>query len=233
MRVFASFLCAAALLWPAAGAANGLPDQLTLRYSVRLGSAELGSLLTQLTRKEQRFQVESETRAEGVAAILLGGELRESCEFEVKANQIRPLRYEVEREGRRGYRRHAEFRWPVNQVAFSSGLTAEIPNGYILDNCSVPFAFMLGGSEPFRETALHIVGGKRIRNFEHIGVTTEELKTPFGKIPSVRIEQRRTDNPTRRLIVWLAPSQHNLPVKMVEKRKSRVVTMVLKSVQGL
>ena len=210
-----------------------MPEELTLRYSVQLGSAKLGSLLTQLTRQGDHFRVESETRAEGVAAILLGGEVRETCEFEVDTNQIRPLSYEVAREGRKGYRRHAEFRWQSNQVVFSSGEVAEIPNGYILDNCSVPFAFMLGGSEVFSQTALHIVGGRRIRNFEHISVTREELKTPFGKIPSIRIEQRRTDNPTRKLIVWLAPSQHNLPVKMVEKRTSREVTMVLESVQGL
>ncbi len=216
-----------------ARAAGELPEQLTLRYSVQLGTAKLGSLLTQLTRHSDRFRVESETRVEGVAAILLGGEVRETCEFEVEANQVRPLRYEVEREGPKGYRRQAEFHWPANQVAFSSGETSAIPNGYTLDNCSVPFAFMLGGSEVFSQTALHIVGGRRIRNFEHIGVTREELKTPFGKIPSIRIEQRRTDNPTRKLIVWLAPGQHNLPVKMVEKRTSRVITMVLESVQGL
>ncbi|MDH3638175.1 MAG: DUF3108 domain-containing protein [Gammaproteobacteria bacterium] len=223
----------AGLAWSLPSAADGLPEELTLRYSVRLGSAELGSLLTRLKKQENSFRVESETRAEGVASILLGGEVRETCEFEVEANQIRPLRYEVAHEGRKGYRRRAEFRWQSNQVAFSSGEIAAIPNGYILDNCSVPFAFMLGGSEVFSQTALHVVGGRRIRNFEHMGVTHEELKTPFGKLPSIRIEQRRTDNPTRKLIVWLAPSRHNLPVKMVEKRKSRVVTMVLKSVEGL
>lgn len=231
--LIAATLCILMAAAPTLGAADSLPESLTLRYSVRLGGAELGSLLTRLRKDRDGFRVESETRAEGVASILLGGELREACHFEVEQDRIRPLTYEVEREGRKGYRRFAEFRWQARKVAFSNGKTVDMPDGYTLDNCSVPFAFMLGGSKAFSEKPLHVVGGKRIRDFEHIGVTGEEIKTPFGKLESIRIEQRRTDNPTRKLIVWLAPTKNNLPVKMVEKRKSRTVTMVLQSVQGL
>jgi hypothetical protein len=80
---------------------------------------------------------------------------------------------------------------------------------------------------------MHIVGGKRIRHFMNSSITEERLATPLGVLDSIRIEQRRQGRPERTFTVWVAPSRGNLPVKIVEKRPSRVTTMLLTSVSGL
>ncbi len=210
-----------------------LPNELTLHYKVSLGSAELGSLSTKLRRQGETYEVDSRTRAEGVASILLGGDIRENCTFSVRSERIRTLKYQVTREGRKGFRHDVDFDWEAGTLRFSNGEIRRLPDGYTLDNCSVPFAFMVGTPNTFANGMMNIVGGQRIRQFTNASVTEERLSTPIGVLDSIRIEQRRYDKPERTFTVWVAPSRGNLPVKIVERRPSRVTTMLLTSVSGL
>ncbi len=230
-RPLIAFLFAVAMTSLARG--DALPNELTLQYRVSLGSAELGSLLTRLRRNGDIYHADSRTRAEGVASILLGGDMRESCVFTVKADAIMALNYEVVREGHRAFRHGAEFDWSAGEIRFSNGDRLPVPDGYTVDNCSIPFAFMLGNPWSFADRSMHVVGGERIRRFTNISVTEERLATPIGEVDSIRIEQQRQGKPGRTFTVWVAPSRNNLPVKMVEKRRSRVTTMLLTSVSGL
>ncbi len=210
-----------------------LPKELTLHYKVSLGSAELGSLSTKLRRQGETYEVDSRTRAEGVASILLGGDIRENCTFAVRAKRIRTINYHVTREGRKGYRHDVTFDWNAGTVRFSNGEIRRLPEGYTLDNCSVPFAFMVGTPDTFVNGTMNIVGGQRIRRFTNVSISEERLATPIGVMDSIRIEQQRYDKPERTFTVWVAPSRGNLPVKIVERRPSRVTTMLLTSVSGL
>ncbi len=210
-----------------------LPEELTLQYRVSLGSAELGSLSTRLRRTGDVYIVDSRTQAEGLASILLGGDVKESCMFSVKANEVQTRNYEVIREGRRGYRHSVKFDWQAGTIQFKNGETRPLPNGYTVDNCSVPFAFMVGKPDTFTNRTMHIVGGNRIRHFTNLSITEERLATPLGVLDSIRIEQQRHGRPERTFTVWVAPSRGNLPVKIVERRPSRVTTMLLTSVSGL
>jgi len=210
-----------------------LPNDLTLQYRVKLGNAELGNLITRLRRTGNTYHVDSRTQVEGVASILLGGDLYESCVFTIKEREVHALQYKVTREGRKNYRFSVEFDWNASFIRYSDGDTLPLPEGYTLDNCSVPFAFMVGKPDSFTKRAMHIVGGKRIRKFTNAVITEERLATSIGVVNSVRIEQLRDGNPERTFTVWVAPSHSNLPVKIVERRPSRTTTMVLTSVNGL
>ena len=214
--------------------AASLPESLGLEYEVSLGVAELGSLKARLTRQADHYVVTAETYAEGMASILLGGTVREICRFTEKDGVVIPRHYRIIREGKDAFDRSVSFDWNERRVVFSSGGDTVIADGYIVDNCSVTFAFIAGGASIFEERTLHIVGGKKVRRFENLDVSDEQVTTPLGEFDTVRIEQVRFDKPDRKLIIWLAPGRNNLPVKIVDQRKSRPDTiMLLKSVEGL
>ena len=215
--------------------AQSLPDSLELIYEVSLGVAELGSLSSKLTKKQEDFyEVTAETRAEGMASILLGGTVRETCSFTVNENAVVPNSYRIVREGRDAFDRSAEFIWDERSVQLSNGEKVVIPEGYIVDNCSIPYAYMIGGAEIFENRNVHIVGGSKVRQFEHIGLSEDRVTTPLGEFDTVKIEQVRFERPDRKLTVWLAPEKNNLPVKIVEQRSSRPdTTMLLRSADGL
>lgn len=238
MRTLKWKLLALMLLWLnlawSISNAGVLPETLELIYKVSFGVAELGSVHTQLKKLETHYEVVSETRAEGMASILLGGTVREMCRFSIVENAIKPVNYRITREGKEAFDYSVSFDWEERRVLFNDGNNIVVSNGYIVDNCSVPFAFILGGAEVFKQTSLHIVGGKKIRRFENSAIASEHISTPLGEFDAIKIEQVRFDRPDRKLMVWLAPERNNLPVKIVEQRQSRPdTTMLLTSVKGL
>ena len=211
-----------------------LPETLELEYEVRYGIFKLGSLSSRLKKQSDQYKVTNETHAEGVAAVLLGGTVRETCEFSIDNNVVTPTRYRIVREGKDTFDYSMSFNADKRRVSFNNGTNVILSEGYIVDNCSVTFAFILGGANAFKEKTLHIIGAKKVRRFENNQIEKQEVSTPLGKFDAVKIEQVRFDRPDRKLLVWLDPNRHNLPLKIVEQRKSRPdTTMLLKSVKGL
>lgn len=233
-RAFLSFiLLFPGPFWLAAGA-EALPASADLVYEVKYGIFKLGSLSSRLVKQEHNYEVTNETHAKGIAAMLLGGTVREMCEFSVEENLIKPTRYRIVREGKDTFDYSATFDAGRGLISFNDGTNITISDGYVIDNCSAPFAFMLGGPDTLADNTLHIVGGRKVRNYQNNLITEENVKTPLGKFNTVKIEQARLDRSDRKLVIWLAPELSNLPVKIVEQRNNRPdTTLLLKSVQGL
>lgn len=213
-----------------------VPDSIELTYSVKLGHTELGTLASSLEKIDDRYQVESKTRAEGLAAILLGGEVKEQCEFKLSQDLfLKPYSYQRGKEGRGAYHYAADFVWEDNQIRYQSGEIIDIPlEGYVIDNCSVPYAFMMKNTQSVTEHPyIHVIGENRIRHYESIKVAEEVIETKLGKLSTKRIDQHRVNRPDRVLTVWVAPQFQNIVVKIVERRKSRVTTMEINSLEGL
>lgn len=229
-------LGSAALLAVRAGAAQVLPESVQLTYNVKLYDTELGNLVTQLTRDGNTYKVESETRAEGLASILLGGTLREQCEFALSDSlELKPRLYSIEKEGSDAYKHSAEYFWEDNEVRYASGRSVHIPlEGYVIDNCTVPYAFAAAEDIGLKEYPyLHILGGKRMRHYENIEVSRETVEVPAGTYETIRIDQQRVGSGDKTLTVWVATAEQNLAVKIEERRPFRVTTMELLKTEGL
>ena len=218
------------------GYAQPLPDSARLVYSVTLYETQLGNLVTELTKNGDTYHVEAETRAEGLAAILLGGTLREECEFSVSDSlEVKPWQYTIEKEGRGAYSHTAEFVWDDMKVQYDNGKSFDIPlAGYVIDNCTVPYAFAAADKIALKEYPyIHILGGKSLRHYEAIQVSEETIEVPAGEFQAVRIDQKRVGSADKTLTIWVAPTKRNIAVKIVERRKFRVTTMELSSSEGL
>ncbi|MGA8259153.1 MAG: DUF3108 domain-containing protein [Arenicellales bacterium] len=217
-----------------------LPKSAKLVYDVSVYGAEVGNLITEISRTGDIYHVESETRAEGLAAILLGGSLHEDCDFSVSDSmEIKPRRYRIEKEGRDAYSHTADFLWDKMKVKYEDGSVLSIPRaGYVIDNCTVPFAFAAADRIALKGyPSIHILGGERMRDYDDIKVSRETVRVPAGKFDTVRIDQQRVDSPDKTLTIWVAPTMQNIAVKIVERRRSRiatrVTTMALASSKGM
>lgn len=218
------------------GSSDFLPQTLKLTYNVRLYETELGNLVTELNRNGSTYEVKAETRAEGLAAILLGGTLREECSFSVSDTmEVKPLRYSMEQEGSDEYSHAAEFVWDDMKVAYEDGTSLDIPlAGYVIDNCTVPYAFAAADKIMLKEYPyIHILGGDSLRHYEDIKVSRETVKVPAGEFETVRIDQKRVGDEDKKLSIWVAPAKQNIAVRIEERRKFRVTTMELASSEGL
>lgn len=215
---------------------QSLPDSVKLTYDVNYYDTGLGNLVTELSRNGDTYEVRAETRAEGLASILLGGTLREECEFSVSDSmEIRPLHYSIEKEGSDPYMHSADFLWKDMKVAYEDGKSLGIPpEGYVIDNCTVPFAFAAADKITVKEYPyIHILGGKRLRHYEEIKVSRETVEVPAGKFDAVRIDQQRVGSPDKKLSIWVAPELRNIAVKIEERRTMRVTSMELAEKEGM
>lgn len=213
-----------------------LPESVKLTYDVRLYQTELGNLVTELKRNGDTYEVQAETRAEGLAAILLGGTLREECSFSISDTmEVKPRHYTIEKEGSGAYSHAADFLWEDMKVKYDDGKSLDIPlAGYVIDNCTVPYAFAAADKITLKQYPyIHILGGKRLRHYEDIQVSRETVEVPAGEFETVRIDQQRVGSADKKLSIWVAPAKQNIAVRIEERRKFRVTTMELSSSEGL
>lgn len=229
-------LIAALSLPTPATTAELLPESIRLVYKVKLYETELGNLITELNRNGDTYKAEAETRAEGLAAILLGGTLREECEFSVSDSlEVKPVHYTIEKEGRDSYSYSADFNWGDMKVQYDNGKTMNIPlAGYVIDNCTVPYAFAAADKITLKEYPyIHILGGRSLRHYEDIKVSRETIEVPAGEFETVRIDQQRVGDAEKSLSIWVAPARQNIAVRIEERRSMRVTTMELTESEGL
>lgn len=236
VRLFLSVLLTVGAALAAPPDLARLPNSAKLTYDVSLYNTELGFLITTIDRRGNMYHVRSDTRAEGLAAILLGGSLHEECDFSVSGSlEVKPQRYTIEKDGRDSYTHSAHFLWAKMKVRYQDGNVLDIPQaGYVIDNCTVPFAFAAANSMSLKGYRyIHILGGETMRHFEEIRISRETIRVPAGKFDTVRIDQQRVGEPDKTLSIWVAPDKQNIAVKIVERRKFRVTTMALTASDGV
>lgn len=246
-----TLITSCALLGLAFAQENNSLKPLTIAYTINLvsekyGNATLGKVETELNKTNDGYSVYSATKAQGIAAILMGSNYRETCRFHVEGGRAISNAYSGGRKDLTDY--NVDFDWKSRKIMFSDGESLDMPRGYVVDNCNILFAAALlakknmGLSEPknsalrddgLLEESLYIVDGKsrRIRGYKMKAVTQENLDTDFGNFNTLKIEFERELHPGRTLTFWLAPEYANIPLKMVERRRKRTTTFLVDRIE--
>lgn len=199
--------------------------------SSSFGNATLGRIESRLSKTETGFEVLSVTKAQGMAAIIMGSNEEQSCEFSIQDGRAVTERYVGGRVGKQDYA--VDFDWPERKVNFDNGESIDMPQGYVVDNCSLPFAAAVLRGEGLEQDAMYVVDGKktRIRGYLLSSSSEEMLDTPLGTQKTIKMVLAREFKPERTLTLWLSPDNQYVPLKMEEKRKSRTTTMLVNSLK--
>lgn len=206
-------------------------DEISITYKLRvqsssLGDATLGKLSNTLRKKDAGYTVKSETKAQGFAALLMGNEQQE-CDFSMNDGYATPLRYVG---GSLKAQKYAvDFNWQDKKFDFGNDQHIAIPEGYVLDICSMPFALALQKGQGLDSKDIHVVDGKkqRLRSYQLINQSKESIETPLGQRETLKIELQRISRSDRTLTFWLSTSEYFVPIKIEEKRSSRTTTMMV------
>ena len=226
----------ATLLSPLAlGKDNLVP--VSIEYVVRLdheklGDATLGTTETTLTKTAAGYSVLTKTKAQGLAAIVIGSNEQQSCEFAVQDGKTVSLNYAGGRKDSNDY--VLDFDWTSRKISFNSGDSLDMPPGYVIDSCNMPFAAALIHENGLNDEVLYVVDGrsKRIRGYKLKSSTTETIETSLGNKKTLKIVLEREFIPERTFTFWLAPEWGHVPLKMEEKRRSRTTTMTVSKIEG-
>jgi len=221
---------------PSAAKAETLAP-VTIGYTLSMvsktfGNATLGRIESTLNKTDSGYAVSTVTKVQGMAAIILGSNEEQNCEFIVDEQRTVPNTYNGGRIGKTDY--EVRFDWPGRKLSFDSGESLDMPQGYVVDNCSMPFAAALLKGEGLSNESLYIVDGKtkRIRGYKLRSSTEEILETKIGSKRTVKMVLERETVPQRTLTFWLSVDDQYMPIKMEEKRKSRTTTMLVNSLES-
>ena len=232
-----AFIVQTSLALPQIATAQELKP-ISIRYTVsfeseKYGSATLGRFETQLIQaKAGGYSVMSALQGQGIAAILMGSNYQESCDFSIENGRAISNNYAGGRKALEDYR--VKFDWAERKIKFSDGESLDMPKGYVVDNCNMFFAAALLKGEGLSEQPLYIVDGKkkRIRGYNLRATSNEMLSTNFGDVNTVKIVLERELQPERTISLWLSPENSYMPLKMEERRRKRTTTMIVDQINN-
>ena len=206
--------------------------QITYKLSLRsttYGNATLGKFTNTFKKTDAGYSVNAVTKAQGIAAIMIGSNEQQSCDFTFDQSALKatPVNYAGGTLKKEKYR--VNFNWEDQIFQFGTDETLDMPDGYIIDNCSMPFALALAQGKGLADKTMYIIDGKkkRIRGYNLVSSDNEKIETPLGDMETVKVVLQRELRPDRQLTLWLSVNDQFMPVKVEEKRKSRTTTMLI------
>jgi len=190
-------------------------------------NATLGKILTTLELTDQGYSVKSVTKTQGMASIILGSNLQQSCDFVIENDWAKPINYRGGRVKKQEY--DVSFDWENRKLSFEEGELLDMPDGYVVDNCMMPFAIAIQQGNNLDKRTMYVVDGnkKRIRGYKLRSSSQVSIETKLGLKDTIKLVLERELRPDRTLTLWLSPQDQFMPVKIEEKRKSRTTTMAV------
>ena len=204
--------------------------KLELRYTVNIFDTNLGEIHTTISKNEQRFRLNSITKAEGVASFVMGGDLKQDCLFHSQGVKILTDHSNIEKLGKKPFKHSVKLDWQSRKINFEE-TSLEIPDGYVLDSCNFQFAAAYTDVEVLKTNTIYVLDGKksRIKGYVFKSESQETLKTPLGSFETTKIVLERELNPEKSFIFWISKDYPFFPLKMMDKRKKGSRIMTLKS----
>jgi len=221
-----------------ANSAHSAPlDPVSISYKIkfkssRFGNATLGRIETKLTETSDGYAIENLTKTQGMAAIILGSNYQNSCNFQVVDGIAVVKDYQGGRVGKTDYA--ATYDRETRKINYESGDTFDMPEGYIVDDCMFWFAAALLREDGFaKHEPIYVVDGKskRIRGYKLRSKNQEQIDTPLGSKNVFKIVLERELRPNRTVTFWLSPDDKYLPLRIEESRKSRTTIIEIESLE--
>ncbi len=211
-------------------------EPVSIEYKIRiskLGNATLGKVQSELNTTDSGYVINSVTKAQGMALLLMQSNIQESCEFEVVDGRAVARQYSGGTVKKTEY--NVGYDWSNRKVNLSDEEFLDMPQGYVVDNCIMWFATaLLKGQLPEGER-VYIVDGKskRIRGYKLRSSEDDTIQTAIGDKDTVKMVLERELRPNRTLTFWLSKADQYLPVRIEESRKSRTTTFEISDLKKI
>lgn len=210
--MFRIYLLIVSLLLSASAFAGTSLEPMQYEYAVSKNDMHLGRNHHQLTRLEDgSYQMQAETRAEGIVALFFSEVVKETSHFRLKDDQIQPLHYRYYKNSKKPETFEVDYD-RQQQVLRHSLLEETLP---LQDNdqdlLSFQLAMMLSLQQSTSRVLKYRIADKnRIENYTLIPRGEKVFDTPQGKLHTIAMEYH--DKQRKRLYTfWCARELDYLP----------------------
>ncbi len=217
--------CAAALaaLSLAAAVADAAPRSVRATYNASMNGMPIGTLSEHYESDGNTYRIVSDTKPQGLAALIQRQPLRFTSSGQVARDGLRPAQFDGRRSAGEAPQVTAEFDWPQKQLTLRHQGKIEsfpLPPG-TQDRLSVMYQFMFLPPERIRQLEFTMTNGRKIDHYRYRATDNVEIDTGVGRLKTVHLVKEREPGSTV-TEVWLSPQHQNLPVKMLIVEKDGV-----------
>jgi len=191
-----------------------LPDFIA-DYTLRKGSFRAAKSTLRLQHNNDHYLYTSETRPVGLIAMFRSDVISETSVMKIYNNYIRPIEYKYLHKGKEKRNVHLNFDWDqmrVTNTVQGHSWSMDIPEG-TLDKFSVRLAAMISMTDGIPALEYKIADGGILKTYTFTNLGNETIETPAGKFEAIKLKRERTKS-KRTTYLWLAPSQHYIPVRI-------------------
>ena len=197
---------------PDPAAPRPLPPRIELVYRGFLGTQGffVGDAVYRLEHAANEYRITTVGEARGLAALFLRGQGRLTSSGTITRAGLQPNLYTAERTSD-GHQEAASFDWETGVVQLNDSKTAglELPT---FDPLTVLWQFYFAPPEQ-DDAEFNVATTRRVYRNRFHRVGTETVKLSFGDIEA-QIWERSGGDGNLAARVWLAPSLHNVMVKL-------------------
>lgn len=218
-------------------AAQELPD-FSANYLVKLNGIQAGELKQRLSsRIDGSRQFTSATQAKGVFAFFKPDLIEETSIWQIVDDAIQPQSYFYQRSGgKKDKYLKLDFDWKSQQLYIDDKKhpwVLDLEPG-TLDKLVYQLALMIELSADKKQYNYRIADGGKLKAYTIEVITEELIKTPLGKINTIKLKRLRDETSQRQTVLWCAPALNYLPVKLEHTEKDGTIfTAILRQLKGI
>jgi hypothetical protein len=216
-------LVLALLCLAAAAAAQAAPRSVRVSYNATMNGIAIGTITEQFESDGSTYRIVSDTRPQGLAAMIQRQPLRFTSSGTVAREGLRPVQFDGRRSAGEPPQVSAEFDWPHKQITLRHQGKIEsfpLPPG-TQDRLSVMYQFMFLAPERIRQLDFSMTNGRKIDRYRYRATDDVEIDSALGRLKTVHLVKQRDPGDTV-TEVWISPQHQNLPVKMLIVEKNDV-----------
>ncbi len=208
-----------------AASADGLSvAPFQARYEVYGSGFSIGEAVMTLTAAgPDAYRMSSEVRPNGLATLLVSGQVSEAASGEIRDGAVQPAQYTRRVEtSRKTQNVQLRFDWAANRIqARDNRAQATLPlSPGVVDPLSLNLAVMRDLQRGRLPEHYILVDETELKTYQVRREGEETLDTPLGKLRAVRISQSKPGK-TRITTFWFAPDLHYLPVRVAQEKKGK------------
>jgi len=218
---------------------HAIPPEFTATYLAEAYGVTAARATYKLEHKNNTLSFTQHSETIGVAAIFSNVTLDETSILSIHNDKLLLNEYRYTQTGDKKNRNtHLTIKW--NETSNDklsgtiSGKTGGHPveidiNSQVWDTLSFQLPIMMSANEKTVQKETQVLVKGKLKTYHFVNHGVEKITVKNNPIKTIKIE-RKSGNNDKPLFLWLAPSLHNLPVKIQKWKKGKPhITMLLNS----
>lgn len=191
-------------------------ERIQASYDVLKGSIKVATISETYTRKQDRYHIESVSKAVGLLAMIKPETVRTTSEGTLTAKGLRPLTFIQTRELDTERNVRADLDWGANRITLTdrNGKRTQPLHGPTQDRLSTMYQFMFTGIQDATALSFNMTNGSKVDEYGYRITPNQSVTVPLGTFKALYLVST-PEAGLKQTEIWLATEHANFPYKMV------------------